>query len=206
VAEVELRRYRGVRCIRFFRHWLLGLARKLMPTRPCPWLWRRLWPDIACCWWCRRRQALGSALRSSREHEGGGNLRGGKLAVREFLGALIDAGIPKGIFITLRGCTAEAKQLAEKHGIEIVNEAGLAELLASTDAKCDSETLSILRDKRKFCPKCECEMVVRTIAKGPGVGNQFWGCSTFPRCRFRMPFGRSHPIRGGNPVTNTTSI
>jgi hypothetical protein len=68
------------------------------------------------------------------------------------LAALVitDAGIPKGIFITLCGYTGDAKQLAEKHGIEIINEAGLAQMLESTDS-IDPETLSILRDTRKVC-------------------------------------------------------
>lgn len=111
----------------------------------------------------------------------------GVKAVREFLGALTDAGISKGIFITLRGYSGDAKQLAEKHGIEIVNETGLAQMLESTDAKFDPEMAAIINDERKFCPKCEKEMVVRTTKKGFGAGRQFWGCSTFPRCRFKMP-------------------
>ena len=111
----------------------------------------------------------------------------GVKAVREFLGALTHAGIQKGIFITLRGYSNEAKQLAGEHGIEIVNQTGLARMLESIDAKSDPETLSILRDKRKFCPKCEREMVVRTAKKGLSAGSKFWGCSTFPRCQFKMP-------------------
>lgn len=111
----------------------------------------------------------------------------GVKAVREFLGALTDAGIPKGVFITLCGYTAEAKQLAEKHGIEIINETGLARMLELTDARFDPETLGILRDTRKFCPKCESLMVLRTAGKGPSAGKQFWGCSTYPRCHFKMP-------------------
>ena len=111
----------------------------------------------------------------------------GVKAMREFLGALIDAEIQKGIFITLCGYSAEAKQLAEKHGIEIVNETGLARMLESTDAESDPESLAILRDPRKFCPKCESEMVLRTAGKGSGAGKQFWGCSTYPRCNFTMP-------------------
>ena len=108
-------------------------------------------------------------------------------AVREFLGALTDAGIQKGVFITLRGYTGDAKQLAEKHGIEIINEAGLAQLLESTDAKSDPDVLDLLLDKRKFCPKCERELVLRTATKGANEGSQFWGCSAYPRCRFTMP-------------------
>lgn len=111
----------------------------------------------------------------------------GVKSVREFLGALTDAGIPKGIFITLRGYTAEAKQLAEKHGIAIVNETELVRILESTDAKLDPEVHSILSDPRKFCPKCECEMVLRTAAKGAGAGKQFWGCSSYPKCHYTMP-------------------
>lgn len=111
----------------------------------------------------------------------------GVKTVREFLGALTDAGIQRGIFITLRGYTGEAKQLADKHGIEIVNESDLAAMLAVADSRFDPEVLGILRDTRKFCPKCEQEMVLRTASKGPGFGRQFWGCSAYPRCRFTMP-------------------
>ena len=71
--------------------------------------------------------------------------------------------------------------------LKIVNEAGLARLLESTDAQFDPETLAIIRDKRKYCPKCQSVMVVRTTKQGLSAGRQFWGCSTFPRCRFKMP-------------------
>jgi len=111
----------------------------------------------------------------------------GVKAVREFLGALTDSGISNGIFVTIRGYTGEAKELAEKHHIEILNETGLTRMLESTDAKFDPDVLSILNDKRKFCPKCESEMLLRTAKKGLRAGGQFWGCSTYPRCKFTMP-------------------
>lgn len=34
-----------------------------------------------------------------------------------------------------------------------------------------------------ICPRCGKEMVLRTARKGPNAGDQFWGCSGFPRCR-----------------------
>jgi hypothetical protein len=111
----------------------------------------------------------------------------GVKAVREFLGALTDAGIRKGIFVTLCGYTGEAKQLADKHGIEIMNEVGLAKMLQSTNAMSDPETLAILNDTRKLCPKCERRMEIKTARKGRGAGQMFWGCSGYPRCRFTMP-------------------
>jgi restriction system protein len=108
--------------------------------------------------------------------------------VREFLGALTDAGIQKGIFITLRGYTADAKHLAEKHDIEIVNEVGLTQMLESTDIRFDPDVLELLHNTRKFCPKCQRELVIRIAEKGPNPGSKFWGCSGFPQgCRFTMP-------------------
>jgi restriction system protein len=107
--------------------------------------------------------------------------------VREFLGALKHAQIDQGIFITLKGFTGPAKLLAEQHRIEIIDEAGLTELLERTNAHFDPATLAILRDEQKYCPKCESKMVRRTAQKGANAGNQFWGCSKYPRCRFILP-------------------
>jgi restriction system protein len=112
----------------------------------------------------------------------------GVKAVREFLGALTDAGIQKGIVITLCGYAGEAKQLAEKHAIEIVNEVGLARMLEQTDARFDAETLAILLDTRKFCPKCEREMSLKTARRGKNAGQQFWGCQGYPNhCNYTLP-------------------
>ena len=118
----------------------------------------------------------------------------GVKAVREFLGALTDAGIQRGLFITLGGYTGDAKRLADKHGIEVVNETGLAGMLEATDARFDPAALEILNDTRKLCPKCERELVLKTAGRGRGAGKQFWGCSGYTfGCRFTMPLSNSQP-------------
>ncbi|ELV8773037.1 TPA: NERD domain-containing protein [Vibrio harveyi] len=33
------------------------------------------------------------------------------------------------------------------------------------------------------CPRCGSEMVLRETMRGENIGKQFWGCSTFPKCR-----------------------
>jgi Restriction endonuclease len=112
----------------------------------------------------------------------------GVRTIREFVGALSIAKIQKGIFITVRGYTVEARQLAEDHGIEIMDETGLARMLESTDARFDPDVLELLHDTRKFCPKCERQLVVRVAENGPNPGSKFWGCSGYPQgCRFTMP-------------------
>ncbi len=39
------------------------------------------------------------------------------------------------------------------------------------------------KENRKRCSKCGSEMVLRTAKKGANAGDQFWGCSRFPKCR-----------------------
>ena len=34
------------------------------------------------------------------------------------------------------------------------------------------------------CPRCGSELVLRTAKKGNSAGNQFYGCSNFPKCRY----------------------
>jgi len=35
----------------------------------------------------------------------------------------------------------------------------------------------------KVCPKCSSIMVKKTAKKGKNIGNEFWACSAFPKCR-----------------------
>ena len=37
----------------------------------------------------------------------------------------------------------------------------------------------------KICPKCGKPLVLRIAKKGENAGNQFWGCSGFPKCWYR---------------------
>ena len=37
------------------------------------------------------------------------------------------------------------------------------------------------------CPSCSSPMVLRMAGRGQYIGQQFWGCSTFPACRARVP-------------------
>ena len=39
-------------------------------------------------------------------------------------------------------------------------------------------------DQEMICPKCGSKLVLRTAQKGENAGNQFYGCSSFPKCRY----------------------
>ena len=103
--------------------------------------------------------------------------------IREFLGALTDSKISKGVFITLVGYSDEARQLADKHGIQILDESDLIKMLENTGLIYSSEIFRLFSDERKFCPKCEKQMLLKINRL---MGNRFWGCSNYPRCRFTL--------------------
>lgn len=39
------------------------------------------------------------------------------------------------------------------------------------------------KESTKICSRCGSEMVLRTVKKGANAGQEFWGCSQFPKCR-----------------------
>ena len=45
------------------------------------------------------------------------------------------------------------------------------------------KTIVEKKENSQSCPKCGEEMVLREVKKGQNIGNKFWGCSSFPKCR-----------------------
>ena len=60
------------------------------------------------------------------------------------------------------GYFSEAKQLADKHDNQIITEPGLIEMLEESGQIHSKEISKLFSGEKKFCPKCENEMVVRT--------------------------------------------
>jgi predicted RNA-binding Zn-ribbon protein involved in translation (DUF1610 family) len=46
------------------------------------------------------------------------------------------------------------------------------------------QTIIAEKDSKQRCPQCGAELVRRETKKGKNKGKPFFGCSTFPRCRF----------------------
>jgi len=49
-----------------------------------------------------------------------------------------------------------------------------------------------IQSSTPLCPKCGSEMILRTVKSGTNQGDQFWGCSNFPRCRGIINIDKSH--------------
>lgn len=53
------------------------------------------------------------------------------------------------------------------------------------ESQNDSKQSAINNDKTDMiCPRCGSKLVLRTAKKGDNAGNQFYGCSSFPKCRY----------------------
>ncbi|MFM4804140.1 nuclease-related domain-containing protein [Aeromonas bivalvium] len=74
-------------------------------------------------------------------------------------------------------------QLKARHG-----EAPRKPLFAATEPEEKGKvpspvTRQPLDDPGPSCPRCGNAMVLRTASRGEKRGNQFWGCSRYPKCR-----------------------
>lgn len=106
--------------------------------------------------------------------------------IRAFFGALQDKKLRNGFLITLGGYTNDAADFARRNNIELMDERLLLDNLESVGWLARPDFLALVSDRRKACPKCEAEMILRTAKKGANAGQKFWGCSTYPRCRYTM--------------------
>lgn len=48
------------------------------------------------------------------------------------------------------------------------------------------KTIVEKKENNQSCPKCGEAMVSREVKKGQNIGNKFWGCSSFPKCKGRV--------------------
>lgn len=46
------------------------------------------------------------------------------------------------------------------------------------------QTTDHLDEVEKICPRCGWKLILRTSSRGAHKGNQFWGCTNYPKCRF----------------------
>ncbi len=100
--------------------------------------------------------------------------------IRELYGVVAAEGATGGIVITSGQFTREARDFATGKPIELIDGNQLQRLIAGVQKK-PGRTAERLTETS--CPLCGAEMVLRTAKKGARVGEKFWGCATFPKCR-----------------------
>jgi restriction system protein len=119
--------------------------------------------------------------------------------IRELYGVLMAEHADRAIFVTTGGYTREAEQFAKGKPIQLIDGAGLCELIEPVaqqglvmpckliDRERGKHNVSGSDTDLPACPTCRGAMVLRIAKRGNRIGSQFWGCSAYPQCRGTRP-------------------
>lgn len=100
-------------------------------------------------------------------------------AIQEVVGAINYYKANKGMVITNSYFTPNAKELAVSNNIDLWDRNVLVEVMAKNQGKEISEVIKSENSDDLYCPECNGELVKRK-----GRNGAFWGCSSYPKCRF----------------------
>lgn len=112
---------------------------------------------------------------------------------RELLGVMTSQKVDKGILITNSGFTNDAFEFANANHIEPVDVYKLRTMLEELDADKKKHLIDFLESSdftTPTCPACEKKLVERTAKKGNNIGQKFWGCTNYPRCRYSLQMNK----------------
>lgn len=109
----------------------------------------------------------------------------GVSVVREMYGIMTAEKAVSTIVITSGIFTQEAQSFAEGKAIDLVDGSQLETLVGEVQTQKRSHEQ--VRDSAS-CPRCGSELVIRTAKKGKDAGRQFYGCSSYPKCRHTEPY------------------
>lgn len=106
--------------------------------------------------------------------------------IRELYGVMTSVRANDCIFVSSGNYTAEARLFSEDKPIWLIDGSELLEMVAGVQVQPNIKKPSTYQQSTTTspqCPLCGSAMVKRTAKKGANAGNEFWGCSAYPRCR-----------------------
>ena len=78
----------------------------------------------------------------------------------------------------------------KKSGNEVIENSGKNEMIVDTTDENNvvliAETTNTTDHQVLKCPKCNCDLVLRTATRGVNMGKQFYGCSNYPNCKYTL--------------------
>lgn len=109
--------------------------------------------------------------------------------VRELWGVLDDEKADGAILVTSGSFSADAFAFAQGKQVELIDGPKLRGMMA--ELKRDQPAVAIAEPAQSatspLCPRCGSPMVLRTARRGAKAGENFWGCSTYPKCQASRP-------------------
>jgi restriction system protein len=112
--------------------------------------------------------------------------RVGIKAIQEVVSSIAYYKATEGWAVTNNEFTDAAVQLAKANGIKLIERNELIDMISQLDEKqtTDSVQQTIQDVSINSCPKCGSEVVLRKGNRG-----EFYGCSSFPKCRYTKNVG-----------------
>lgn len=109
--------------------------------------------------------------------------------IRELLGVKVSATADKALFIATSGYTADARLFARDNDITLLTSQDMATLIQKLPFEHQQRIASKILAGDYWtprCPNCGTPLVKRTARNAQGNKRPFWGCPSFPRCRYTM--------------------
>jgi len=110
----------------------------------------------------------------------------GVRVVRELYGVMSAEHALRGVVISSGVFTQEAKNFAAGKPIDLIDGLEVAQLVRGVQAVPVNHpgTPEAVVTRLEACPQCGSTLVRRFARKGKNAGQEFIGCSSFPRCRY----------------------
>ncbi|MEI6078353.1 MAG: restriction endonuclease [Verrucomicrobiota bacterium] len=109
----------------------------------------------------------------------------GAPVIREMFGLMTAEKADEAIIVTSGKFTRDAQEFAAGKPIQLIDGPQLLALVQSVQsnpAATGAPTVAVGAGS-DCCPSCGQPMILRTSKRGANAGNQFWGCSTYPKCK-----------------------
>ncbi|GIO88548.1 hypothetical protein J25TS5_54800 [Paenibacillus faecis] len=103
-------------------------------------------------------------------------------AVQEAQASIAHYGATEAWVVTNSDYTEAASELAKSNRVRLINREALVEMILAMNpgkAPAPKAVIAAMPVDEKTCPRCGNKLVLRTGSKG-----QFYGCSSFPKCRY----------------------
>ncbi|ENM3807457.1 TPA: restriction endonuclease [Vibrio cholerae] len=106
--------------------------------------------------------------------------------LREMYAVMIEHNASKMIVVTSGDFTSEAIKYALDKRLWLINGGELVHMIEQVRDRPTEHAVEVTPPKSAtpLCPSCHAPLVMRTAKRGQSKGNQFYGCSSYPRCRY----------------------
>ena len=110
--------------------------------------------------------------------------------VRELYGVMAAEGAVSGFVITSGAFTTPALSFSQGKSVALIDGPQLETLIASVQRTQALQTSGLAAAQTESspgkCPRCGGHLVLRRARRGPNAGSGFYGCTSFPACRYTL--------------------